>query len=473
MGKAFSRGAEFSVWQVNASLADIHHCGIALLQFLSLMKRSRIFQTLTVAINSARLIFLGALAVRFWVLSQLLPAHAWRNFYQYNEFARIAWAMVSGYGYSSPWANTPLTATAVEPPIYAYILAAIFKLAGPYSYASLWLGVGLNAVLSAFTAVLIFLVGKRDFNSATGILAAWVWSAWIYEAAVSVRLWESSLAAFLLMIALWWLPQLARSTSPLRWSLFGGLAGVAALTNTTLLSVFPCLWCWLWSSYRRQQRSCRIVLLASVTVFVLTLVPWTIRNYVTFGRLMPIRDNFGLEVWIGNHEGATESHQYPNAFPILDPTEYNQLGELHFMAGQAPPGGAIYSPAPSGFPELDGVEVSQILDYPCGHGVASNQFIGVGRIGPDPQAQWIPRGTVCHCSRGVSYHLLHHAQLPDVPAPHRACGHHSGDVCISQPGGTHCRELAAEPGAAYCGCQTLIDPIMNGNYLYNLLRRGL
>ena len=316
---------------MNASFADIHHCGIALLQFLSLMKSSRILQTLAIAINSARSIFLVALAVRFGVLSQLLPVHAWRNFYQYNEFARIAWAMVSGYGYSSPWANTPLAATAVEPPIYAYLLAAIFKLAGPYSYASLWLGVGLNAVLSAFTAVLILLVGKRDFNSPTGILAAWVWSAWIYEAAVSVRLWESSLAAFLLMIALWWLPQLARSTSQSRWLLFGGLAGVAALTNTTLLSVFPCLWCWLWSSYRRQQRSCRTVLLASVTVFVLTLVPWTIRNYVTFGRLMPIRDNFGLEVWIGNHEGATESHQYPNAFPILDPAEYNRLGELPFM----------------------------------------------------------------------------------------------------------------------------------------------
>ena len=46
---------------------------------------------------------------------------------------------------------------------------------------------------------------------------------------------------------------------------------------------------------------------------------------------MPIRDNFGLELWIGNHEGAIELHQYPSAFPILDPTEYNRMGELPFM----------------------------------------------------------------------------------------------------------------------------------------------
>jgi hypothetical protein len=27
---------------------------------------------------------------------------------------------------------------------------------------------------------------------------------------------------------------------------------------------------------------------------------------------MPIRDNFGLELWIGNHEGV--AHEYPSDF---------------------------------------------------------------------------------------------------------------------------------------------------------------
>ena len=94
----------------------------------------------------------------------------------------------------------------MEPPIYAYLLAGIFKLAGTYSYPSLWIGVGLNAVLSAFTAVLILRIGKRDFSAATGILAAWIWSAWLYEAVVAVRLWESSISALFLMIAWLWLP---------------------------------------------------------------------------------------------------------------------------------------------------------------------------------------------------------------------------------------------------------------------------
>lgn len=295
------------------------------------MPNPRLRNTVANLISSPRVIFLVALAVRLWMFSQLSPEKAWRYFYQYNEFARIAWAVVSSYGYCSPWANTPLAPTAVEPPLYSYLLVGIFKLAGPYSYASLLIGSGLNGIVSAFTAVLILRIGKRDFSPAAGILAAWIWAAWIYEAAVAVRLWESSLSAFFLMVACLWLPELAGSLRQSRWLLFGVLAGIVALTNTTFLSVFPFFWLWLWISHRRQGRSCGRVLLASVAVCVLILVPWTIRNYVTFHRLMPLRDNFGLELWIGNHVGATEEHQYPGAFPILDPTEYNRLGELPFM----------------------------------------------------------------------------------------------------------------------------------------------
>jgi 4-amino-4-deoxy-L-arabinose transferase-like glycosyltransferase len=263
------------------------------------------------------------------VLIQLLPANAWRDFYQYNEPAHIAWSLVSGAGYSSPWANTLAMPTAQQPPVYPYLLAGIFKLGGAYSYLSLGIAVGLNAVFSALTAVVILKSAKRTFGSATGVLAAWMWSCWVYEAVVSIRLWESTLSAFLLTLGLWLLPKLAGSLRPSLWLVFGALTGVAALTNTTLLSVFPFFWLWLWISYRRRGLSCTRRLAASVVVCVLVLLPWTIRNYTTFHRMMPIRDNFGLELWLGNHEGVT--HVYDRDFPLLNPAEYNRLGEVRFM----------------------------------------------------------------------------------------------------------------------------------------------
>jgi 4-amino-4-deoxy-L-arabinose transferase-like glycosyltransferase len=262
-------------------------------------------------------------------LSQLLPANAWRDFYQFNEPSHIAWSVVSGAGYSSPWANTLAMSTAQQPPLYPYLLAGIFRFAGPYSYVSLLIAVGLNAVLSALTAVVILRLGKTIFNTPTGILAAWIWSCWLYEAVVSIRLWESSLSALLLALALLLLPELSAGRRPLLWLVFGLLAGIAALTNTTLLAVFPFFWLWLWVAHRRCGISRRRWLAASVGMCVLVLFPWTLRNYETFHRLVPIRDNFGLELWLGNHEGMTPV--FDNDFPILNPAEYNRLGEIRFM----------------------------------------------------------------------------------------------------------------------------------------------
>ncbi|HEX4424933.1 MAG TPA: glycosyltransferase family 39 protein [Terriglobales bacterium] len=276
-------------------------------------------------------IFVVALLARLRAIQQLLPGNSWRGFYANNESARIAWSVASGFGFSSPWPRTPLLPTAVEPPVYPYLLAGIFKVAGPYSDLSLWLGVELNAVLSALTAVVLFHLGRRVFGASTGALAAWIWAIWLYAAVISIRLWESSLSGFLLLSGLLLLFKLQDSLRPLHWWLFGGLAGFALLTNTTFISLFPLFWIWLWITYRRRRISCGKVLWSSIAVCVLMLVPWTIRNYETFHRLMPVRDNLGLELWIGNHEGVAHLQQFAQSFPLIDPSEYNRLGEMRFM----------------------------------------------------------------------------------------------------------------------------------------------
>jgi len=279
--------------------------------------------------SSPILIFIVAMATRLSVLLHFVPLHPWADFYENNEPSRIAWALVSGFGYSSPWPHTPIAPTAQQPPVYPLLLAGIFKVAGAYSLASLWIAIGLNGLFSALTAILILRIGKRDFSDAVGILAAWFWALWIYEAVVSIRLWESALTALLLALTLLWLPRLAESGRGWYWVTFGLLAGMAVQTNTTMLAMVPCFYVWVWA--RKAKEVSAKMLMVSFSAFLLALVPWTVRNYVVFDRLLPLRDNFGLELWVGNHEGVYESHRYPIDFPLLDPTEYNQLGELRFM----------------------------------------------------------------------------------------------------------------------------------------------
>ncbi|HZP64012.1 MAG TPA: hypothetical protein VFB28_11400 [Terriglobales bacterium] len=294
----------------------------------SAMPTERPLYLLWKLVQSPGIIFLIALTTRIWIAAQVAPNKAWEHFYRYNEFAHIASSVVSGCGYCSPWANTPLAPTAVEPPVFSYLLALIFKFAGVYSYKSLCIAILLNALFSAITAVLLFRVAKRDFGAPVAVLATWVWSCWLYEAAMGIRLWESSLAALLLTAAIFVVPYVSRSRTLLPWLLFGILAAIAGLTNTTLLAVFPLLWFWLWWGARSSQGTGKR-LAVSITTFIVLMIPWTIRNYEVFGRVMPVRDNFGLELWLGNHEGVTR--RFDSDFPILNPSEYNRLGELRFM----------------------------------------------------------------------------------------------------------------------------------------------
>src|SRR5215831_6822166 len=82
----------------------------------SLMRNSFATRKILTIAGSPRVVFLVALTFRIWVATQLPADKAWQYFYCYNEFARIAWCLVSGHGFSSPWPNTPLVATAHEPP---------------------------------------------------------------------------------------------------------------------------------------------------------------------------------------------------------------------------------------------------------------------------------------------------------------------------------------------------------------------
>ena len=72
---------------------------------------------------------------------------------------------------------------------------------------------------------------------------------------------------------------------------------------------------------------------AAILFFVLILIPWTARNYLAFGKLVPIKDNFGLELWLGNNPDVKRS-MTPDHHPVGNPPEMQKLlllGEAKYM----------------------------------------------------------------------------------------------------------------------------------------------
>ena len=278
-----------------------------------------------------------AFALRF---SYILIAHTYKfktldgNFSFGWEMGRIGRAIATGRGFADPFdAQTGLTAW--EPPLYPYLIAGVFKLAGVYSAASALILLSFNSLCSALTCVPIFLVARRCFSERVAVWTSWMWALLPFAMFWSTRaVWETSLAALLLALLFWLALEMENLTGVAPWIAFGMLWGVAALTNTSLISFLPAsgLWAWYCSSKRGKPALAGVVL-ASL-FFAATIAPWLVRNYETFGQFIFIRSNFGAELRLGNGPGADGTwmqflHPSQN---ITELRRYQQMGELAYVA---------------------------------------------------------------------------------------------------------------------------------------------
>ena len=249
------------------------------------------------------------------------------------EVGRIAQSITSGQGFSSPF-HAPTGPTAWVPPVYPYLLAAVFKLFGAYTDASALIILSLNSLFSAMTCSTIFSIGLKTFGPTVAIWAGWIWA--VLPSAVywpTTMVWESSLSTLLLSLIFLLTLHLQRSTNGQAWLGFGLLWGLVALTSPALLSLLPFFGGWLCHRLRRRGATCGRLVGASALAFVLSVTPWAVRNYLTFGELVLIRSNFGLELHQGNQEGATGLRMWW-LHPSVNGNEmqkYHRMGEVGYM----------------------------------------------------------------------------------------------------------------------------------------------
>src|SRR5262249_17413772 len=144
----------------------------------------------------------------------------------------------------------------------------------------------------------IFYSGAMIAGVRTGATAAWLWA--IFPNAIIIPsewIWDTCLSALLAATILFATLKLAEHGGLRSWCVYGLLWGFTLLTNPTLASLLPFLLLWLiWRAHRAGNRW-RTESLVAVAIMVLCCVPWTIRNYVTFHALVPIRSTLGLQLW--------------------------------------------------------------------------------------------------------------------------------------------------------------------------------
>ncbi len=250
------------------------------------------------------------------------------------EMGRIGRSLAEGNGFSNPF-NETTGSTAWEPPLYPFLIAGVFRVFGIYSRASAIVLLSLNSIFSAVTCIPIFLIAKRCFDERVAVWTAWTWALLPSVIFWCTRwVWETSLAALLLAVIFWLTLAMQEEDGIASWLKFGLLWGVAALTNTALLSFLPVSGLWIWYHRARLgKRSLGGVVLATL-IFAACIAPWLVRNDRTFGQFVFIRSNFGAELRLGNGPGADGTwmdylHPTKNVFEMR---RYQQLGELAYVA---------------------------------------------------------------------------------------------------------------------------------------------
>jgi 4-amino-4-deoxy-L-arabinose transferase-like glycosyltransferase len=230
-----------------------------------------------------------------------------------GRFDDTAWYRVSahyfanGDGYVNPFTGTP---TAGWPPGYPVFLGWIFSLFGE-GLAQTYL---LNAVLSALTVLIVYGIGLILFDRRTALVGAAamaVWPGQIYFTSLTLSeplfSFLFSLAVLLMLLA----TRVERGKAAVVL-MFGIVTALAVLTRGQALLLLPLAFI-VWAlAEQRWRPALAWVMLATVIVGV-TLAPWVARNQRQLGSPVLLATNFGVNIWIGNHDDATGRQSIPES----------------------------------------------------------------------------------------------------------------------------------------------------------------
>jgi hypothetical protein len=141
--------------------------------------------------------------------------------------------------------------------------------------------------------------------------------------------WLVLLSLDLIVAGLCWFAPLRRWRGAAGWGLIGGFCGLVNPAVALAWGVPSLLIGW-------QQRAWSRFGLA-VVVAGMVLLPWTVRNYLVFGRLIPVKSNLAYELYQSEclqPDGLIQSTTFgthPYASAGRERQEYKAVGEMAFL----------------------------------------------------------------------------------------------------------------------------------------------
>lgn len=218
----------------------------------------------------------------------------------YHQYARI---LAAGAGF----VNLDGSPHIRWMPGWPLVLGGLYRLFGSDPKVGMWA----NAGFDAGAAALLALLGARLFGRRTGLLAGGLYAAWpgmAYYAATSFAepLFNGLWVGALLLLAQ---AGAADDRRPQRFAAAGALLGLATLVKAEVPALGPALLVYLWRVRRSPSDFARNAVALGALAAAL-IGPWTVRNYVVFGRFVPTSASGAIGAQLANHPGASGAQDF-------------------------------------------------------------------------------------------------------------------------------------------------------------------
>jgi hypothetical protein len=214
------------------------------------------------------------------------------RFPEHAEAIHLARSLAFRGEFANPFRLLQTGPSAHSSPAFPAFLALIIRVFGTGAKGNYAFQFAAAAALAAELALLPVLTETMGLGLCPGILAC---AIGLLPPLLTFPDWEASYAGLLIVLVtiLWW--TVISKPEP-SWSsavLLGVTAGVLLLTSASAFSVLA-----VWSVYfawkfRLDFRKGRW---AALLIPIVMLMPWTVRNYVVFHRVIPFRLALGLEL---------------------------------------------------------------------------------------------------------------------------------------------------------------------------------
>jgi len=222
------------------------------------------------------------------------------------EYGDIAQSIAAGNGFSRVARfSDSLEPTSSHAPLYPYLLAFSYKTTGGAVPLLI-----LQIILSTITILLIHQTALLLFNRTAASISALFICLYPPLIYYSIKLTPTTLFLFLLASTI--LLILKLNNARRRTAIAAGFTlGLSILCNPVAFSLIPAI-ILHWIITGREILKQYIILFV---ITLLTLIPWTIRNYAVHHSLIPITTQAGVNFWIGNNPHATGTDYYKVSSP--------------------------------------------------------------------------------------------------------------------------------------------------------------